>query len=68
MSKENYSCIFPEPKVVSSPFYPSNISSHSERSGVKQNYRTKHEAKYVDFLLHSGTALSTSFLISSPAN
>ena len=37
MSKDNYSCIFPKPKVVYCLYYPSNISSHSESSGAKQN-------------------------------
>ena len=45
-----------------------HISSHSESSGAKQNYKTKHEAKSGDFLVLSGTAFSTSFPISSPAN
>ena len=58
MSKDNYSCILPKPKVVYCLYYPSNISSHSESSGAKQNFKIKHEAKYVDFLLLSGTAFS----------
>ena len=64
MSKDNYSCIFPKPKVVYCLSYPSNISSHSESSGAEQN-KTKHEAKHVDFLVLSGTAFPRSFLISS---
>ena len=59
MSKDNYSCIFPKPKVVYCLYQPSNISSHSESSDAK----TKHEAKHVDFLVLSGTAFSTIFLI-----
>ena len=68
MSKDNYSCIFPKSKVVYCLYYPSNISSHSESSGAKQNYKTKHEAKHVDFLVLSGIAFSTSFLIFSSVN
>ena len=40
----------------------------SQQRQRRENYKTKHEAKYVDFLVLSGTAFSTSFLISSPAN
>ena len=45
MSKDNYSCIFPKPEVVYCLDYPSNISSHSESSGAKQNYKTKTRGK-----------------------
>ena len=41
ISKDNYPCIFPKPKVVYCLYRPSNISSHSETSGAK----TKHKAK-----------------------
>ena len=64
MSKDNYPCIFPKPKVVYCLYHPSNISSHSESSGAK----TKHEAKHVDFLVLAYTAFSTSFLISTSGN
>ena len=57
MPKDNYSCIFQKPKVVYCLYRPSNISSHSESSGAKTR-QTKHEAKYVDFLMLSGTAFS----------
>ena len=52
MSKDNYSCIFPKPKVVYCLYYSSNISSHNKSSDIKQN-KTKHEANHVDFLVLS---------------
>ena len=67
MSKDNCSYMFLKPKVVYCPHYPSNISSHSESSGAKQN-KTKHEVKHVELLVLCGTAFSTSFLISSLVN
>ena len=67
MSKDNCSYMFPKPKVVYCLYYPSNISPHSESSGAKQN-KTKHEVKHVDLLVLSGTAFSTSLLISSLVN
>ena len=58
MSKDDYSCIFPKLKVVCCLYYPSNISSHSERSGeTKQNTKQNTSTS----LVISGTAFSTSF-------
>ena len=64
-SKDNYSCIFPKPKVVYCLSYPSNISSHSKSSGTKQN---KTWSKTLQLLVLSGIAFPTSFLISSSVN
>ena len=45
MSKDNYSYIFAKPKVVCL-YYPSNISSHSESSGAKQN-KTRSKTRWL---------------------
>ena len=61
MPKDKHSCM--KPKVVYCIYYPSNISSDSgpQHGGLVVNFTAKHG----DFLVLSGTAFSTSVLISS---
>ena len=59
MPRDNYLCILPNPKIV---FIILQMFSLTAKAAARK--KTKHERKHVDFLVLSGTAFSTSFLIS----
>ena len=64
MSKDNYSCIFLKPKVVYCLYYPSNISSHSESSGAKQNKTRSKTRRLLGACWHCFLNKFPNFLIS----